>query len=228
MRLDHNKAIKLRKEGKSYKEITDILGVPKSTLSNWLSPHKWSRNIEQSLREQSVKKSRVRIKKLNKIRGQALKELYLQAEKEAEEEFADLKYHPLFTSVMMLYWGEGDRKTRHAVRIGNTDPRMLRLFVLFLRDICSVPEKKIKAHVLIYKDLDREEMKQFWSKTLRIPLERFTKCTILPSRHKKKKSPYGVGVVVCTSTYLKVKIKKWLELMPQALLDEEYYKYTRV
>ncbi|PIR82779.1 hypothetical protein COU20_00415 [Candidatus Kaiserbacteria bacterium CG10_big_fil_rev_8_21_14_0_10_59_10] len=35
-RADHQKAVLLRKQGKSYNEIKEILGIAKSTLSGWL------------------------------------------------------------------------------------------------------------------------------------------------------------------------------------------------
>lgn len=222
--MDKDKAIKLRKEGKSYSEISEALGVPKSTLSDWLSSKNWSQKIKEKLRKESIEETKVNIVKLNKARGEVLKELYKQAEIEAEKEFEKLKYHPLFISGLMLYWGEGDRVGNEKVRLGNTDPQMLRTFVLFLTDVCQVPHDILNAQVLVYKDLNNEKCRRYWSKETGIALENFYKSSTLPSKQDEKRVPYGVCIVNCNSTYLKRKFDIWLDLMPESLLSKTYYK----
>lgn len=49
MRLDKQLAIKLRREGKSYLAISGILGISKSTLSNWFSGVTWSEKTKHRL-----------------------------------------------------------------------------------------------------------------------------------------------------------------------------------
>lgn len=224
MRKDKEKALLLRKSGKSYKQIKEELGIPTSTLSDWLRPHQWSKNIKESLSKTANKNSSIRIQRLNNIRGKHLEKLYKEAKIEAFEEFEKLKYHPLFIAGLMIYWGEGDRITRHNVRISNTDPAMIRLFSDFLIKICNSPKDRIKLSLLLYPDLDDEECKEYWSKNTRIPISRFNKSIFITGKHKTKRLQYGVCSIVFTSTYLKQKLLIWLKTLPKEMAGEEYYK----
>ncbi len=85
----------------------------------------------------------MRIRELDRIRGLNLTRVYEEARSEARQEFEQLKYHPLFIAGLMLYWGEGDMRSRSQVRLINTDPEMIPLFVFFLRHVCLIPEKKL-------------------------------------------------------------------------------------
>ncbi len=85
MRHDKQKAILLRKQEKSYKDVGFILNIPKSTLSGWLSKKKWSRDIKQRLAEKAEIKSKKRILRLNKIRKRKLDDLYKKARVEATD-----------------------------------------------------------------------------------------------------------------------------------------------
>lgn len=51
--------------------------------------------------------------------------------------------YDLKLSAIMLYWGEGS-KTSGSVKLANSDPEIIKIFLLFLRNICCVEEKRIK------------------------------------------------------------------------------------
>lgn len=51
---------------------------------------------------------------------------------------------------IMLYWGEG-AKTGDVVKFANSNPEMIRIFLIFLRKICGVDKKRIKLLTLILK-----------------------------------------------------------------------------
>ena len=98
MRHDKHKALHLRKLGKSYNEIQQLLGMPKSTLSGWLKTSQWSQKIKKNLEAKRAKYGTIRLQALNNIRGGHLAKLYTQARKEATEEFEYFKLHPLFVA----------------------------------------------------------------------------------------------------------------------------------
>jgi hypothetical protein len=166
MRKDKQKALRLRKTGKSYNEIKELLGIPKSTLSYWLKDIKWSTIIKDDLSRAITEKSIIRLRQLNSIRGRHLSKLYLEAQSEARDEFELFKFHPTFISGISIYWGEGDKLTRHLIRMGNIDPRMIKLFIKFLVEVCGVSRGKIRAHLLLYPDLDKKLCRSFWIKKL--------------------------------------------------------------
>lgn len=214
----------MRKQGSSYNEIYERLKIPKATLSDWFSAEDWSIRVKKKLIEASKISSAVRIVKLDTIRGNHLKNVYEEAKREASLELASLKYNPLFIAGIMLYWGEGDKRTRGQVRLVNTEPEIIRLFVLFLTEVCRIPHEKIRASVTIYPDLNELECRKYWSDASGIPIESFTKCVTIQGRHKTRKLSYGMCNVLVLSTYFKIKLLEWLRLLPQELMGRAYYE----
>lgn len=223
MRKDKEIAFKMRKNGKSYNEIHAALKIPKATLSDWFSKIDWSNDMAKKLAVAIQKQHTVRLIELDKVRGIHLKRLYEEAREEARMDLSELKYNPLFIAGLMLYWGEGDKLTKYSTAITNTDPDLIRLYVLFLKNACRIPEEKIKAHVLIYPDLNEENCRKYWARESGIKLSHFTKSTTILGRHKTRRIKYGVCIIGISSTYFKVKMLEWLKLLPVELMNEAYY-----
>jgi hypothetical protein len=213
MRSDKTAALQLRSTGKSYNEIKATLGIPKSTLSDWLSRSAQSKQIKTALTQRARAGHILRLHTLSDIRGKHLARLYEEARAEARREFVYLKSYPLFTAGVALYWGEGNKASLHSLSLGNTDPAMIRLFVVFLRAVCGAPEGKIRAYILLYPDLDPKTCLRFWIKSSGLPKTAFNKCVRIKGRHKTRRLHYGVCVVSITSRYLKEKVQVWLNLL---------------
>lgn len=224
MRKDKETAISMRKSGKSYKDIAEALKIPKATLSDWFSKEGWSKEIRKKLTDVVILDSTARLVALDKVRGEHLVKLYEEARVEAREELQTLKYHPLFIAGLMLYWGEGDKLSKSNVRLANTDPQLILLYLTFLRQVCRIPEAKIRIHLLLYPDIDRESAMRFWAFATKLSRSHFVKPVIIQGKHKSKRLAYGVCNVVVSSTYLKVKIKEWLKTLPQELMEKRYYE----
>ena len=222
MRKDKENAIVLRKSGKSYEEIKDELGVPKSTLSDWFRGQRWSNDLSARLFEKAKDGHTVRLQELNRTRGENLKKLYEQAEKESVEEFNLLKYHPLFIAGLMIYWGEGNKMSKSRCSIANTEPAMIKLFLQFLRNICGFSNTRIKAWVLIYPDIDEKLCRSFWAGKTGLPLGNFTKSILIKGKHRTNRLSFGVCSVGVSSAYLKRKILKWIEMLAKDLVQENY------
>ena len=222
MRKDKEKATFLRKSGKSYQEIETEMGVPKSTLSDWFRGQNWSKELSIKLCKMAKLAHTVRIKELNRIRGNNLKKLYQQAENEAAEEFDLLKYHPLFIAGLMIYWGEGNKVSKSRCWIANTEPLMIKLFLQFLKNICGFKQSRIKAWILIYPDLDERLCRSFWSRKTGLSSDNFHKSALVKGTHKSKRISFGVCSVGVSSAYLKCKILKWIQLLANDLVKENY------
>ena len=215
-------AFTLRKQGKSYKEIKSELGMSMSTLSNWFKNVDFSEEIKRSVTAQAQLKSVARLQVLNRARGDVLRAHYVQAEIEAMQELNDNISNPLFVSAVAAYWGEGDKSGGNIVRLANTDPQMIKLFITFLLTICLVPRDKLRLALYIYEDLDDVECRKYWSKMT--GLAHFHKTMVLPSRHKTKKLPYGTCTILVANTYLKKKFLLWIDQMPKIVLNMVPYK----
>lgn len=81
------KAFKLRKEGKSYREIAKNLNVSKGTISYWFKNINWSEDIKKQLEKKAKIISTERLKRLIALRKKFLTELYKKAQNEAKKEF---------------------------------------------------------------------------------------------------------------------------------------------
>jgi hypothetical protein len=56
-----------------------------------------------------------------------------------------------------LYLGEGSKKQKYAVRLANSDPGIIKIFLKFLFTICGVKKEKIRAWINIFSDLKYKE-----------------------------------------------------------------------
>ena len=213
MRHDRVKVFELRKEGKTYREIEKLTGVSRSTLCEWFRNEEWSRHIKYSNTKKHTNISKERIEKLNEGRRLVLERKYKQVEKEAEEEFKTYIYNPLFTAGLMLYAGEGDKRNRHVIKLTNSEFYLHLVFIRFSEDFLKVKKETIKIWLLLYPDHNIEECTEVWSKMLKIKKLNFTKPQVIQGRSSgKRKLQYGVGNSTISSTSLKKKILKWLEL----------------
>lgn len=150
--------------------------------------------------------------------------VYAEAREEAKQELETHKYNPLFLAGMMLYWGEGDKATKNIVRLANSDPKLVKLFSMFLKQVCRIPTTKIKAQLLLYPGLDDESNVRFWSFATGIPIGQFTKSIYIEGRHKSRRLPNGVCTVLVSSSYFKEKVLEWLRLLPEELMNKAYYE----
>lgn len=213
--LRKSSAIKQRKNGKSYTKISQELGIPKSTLSNWLSQERWSKNVTRkilktsydsrisNLREESTKR---------RTRAEARHEMYRH---QARFCFASLAENDLFLVGLSLYWGEGEKTKSGRVSIVNTDPNMIQTMVRFYVDCLKLNTKDLRIGIFAYEDHDIDMVLKFWSEITKIPLSQFIKTQVLKSRTKKSKrrSKYGICSLYCSNTELSIKIQEWIKLL---------------
>jgi hypothetical protein len=212
MRYDQPEAFKLRKQGKTYREIQKLLGISRSTLCDWFKNEEWSKHIKKLNNNKNIKLSKERLEKLNNGRKLMLEKKYNQIEEEATREFELYKNDPLFIGGLMLYAGEGDKRTRNLTRLSNSEFYLHSVFIRFSEKFLKVKRDKIKIWLLLYPDHDIEKSIDIWSKKLNLNKSNFNKSQIILGRLKSRKLQYGVGNSIISSTSLKKKILKWLEL----------------
>jgi predicted transcriptional regulator len=199
-------ATSLRKRGFTYEEISKMVGVSKSSVSNWFSRETWSQSISAS------KSNSKRISLLNTSRGNQNKKMYAEAERSAVTEFKHYKNNPLFIAGLMLYVGEGDNKHRRLIRLANSREEIHRIFISFIIEYLGVPREKIKFWILLYPDLDPLKCSKHWSKALKLPISQFYKYQVIQGKSTKRTLHFGVGNTIIGSTVLKTKLNKWIEL----------------
>ncbi len=89
-----------------------------------------------------------------------------------------------------LYWGEGTKANKHSVRLGNTDPELIKAFMKFLIELFGVKKEKLHFSLQIFSDTDPQEALNFWLRELEVEASQFGKIVVTISgsigtyRHK--------------------------------------------
>lgn len=212
------RAWELRKEGRSYNSIRKELNVSKSTLSYWFQYLDWSKEIRNKNAKETEKISTDRIILMNEARRKQSSQKHEEMKKEAAEEFEKYKNSPVFIGGLMLYLGEGNKSMNDGhIKICNTDPFVLKIFMKFLIMFCGINVEKMRFWLLCYPDNDIEKCLNWWSESIKLNRNQFYKTQVIQGRHKEKKLLYGVGNIMITSAFLKTKVLKWIELMSSHL-----------
>ncbi len=170
-------AIKLRKEGKSYSQIREVINVSKGTLSEWLREYPLSNKRLVELRD----KSSIRIENYKNTckrrRDKILEESFLKA----KNDIGKLSKRDLFIAGLFLYWGEGTKTFNTVTSISNTDPAVLRVFIKWL-DQFGIKKESLRIKLHLYSDMNVDKEIVFWSEELSILKSQFKKCYIKESK----------------------------------------------
>ncbi|MFH2019025.1 MAG: hypothetical protein ABII80_00170 [bacterium] len=106
-----------------------------------------------------------------------------------------------------LFWGEGNKVNPEGVRLGNSDPNLIKIWCQFLRQICNVREDKIHFHLQIFHDNDPIVAKNYWAQHLSINQNRITSGTPTKKLGKgsyRKLNQHGVMTVGVYNTHFRV------------------------
>lgn len=196
LRLEQKrKAIALRIQGKSYREIRALIpNLSKSTLSGWLKNVKLTAEQEKKLKMNLEKIIwDARMKSAWTKKKKRLEQIKYTSE-QAKKELPSFLKNPLFLVGLSLYWAEGSKKSGGTIQFSNSDPQMIKIMMKWFREICKVPEEKIRAHIYIHRVYKSENCEKFWSNITGIPVLRFGKTTYKPTLHKIKKNLDYKGV----------------------------------
>lgn len=74
-----------------------------------------------------------------------------------------------------LYWGEGTKKNLRTIRLGNTDPYLVRTFLTFLRKTYRIDDSKLRFALQIFTDMDQKKEEKFWRDFLNVNAKQFYK-----------------------------------------------------
>lgn len=209
-------AVGMREEGRSYREIREVVGVSKSTLSLWLRDIPLTEDQQRALTVRGPESTAARHAENRALA--ARRRAHVRAQ--AREQIAELSESELFVGGVVAYWAEGSKNKpwRHgqSVQFMNSDPAMIRLFLAWLRLVGVSPERLIfRLH--IHESAAASEAITFWSHIVDAPESQFGKPTI--KRHKPLTVRKNVGsdyhgcllVYVRNSATLNLQIAGWFE-----------------
>jgi hypothetical protein len=190
-----------RDEGRSIKEIAKLLGVSPSSVTRWTADIVLSPAFVEALRERNPAIT-------GDPRGTRAQSAARRVARVAEQERGrELARNPtrLHLAGCMLYWCEGS-KDRNAVKLTNSDPDLLALFVRFLRESYAVPPERIALSVncFLNNGLGLAEIENWWLDRLGLPAISLRKATVnspsRASRWRRNVLVYGTARVTVHST----------------------------
>lgn len=156
-----SRAEKMRRRGYSLREISEDLGISKSTASLWTSGVKvGKKGIErmQNIREKGLEKSRRSREEQKKLYLQNISENCSVLGKGTNYSKDDLKIF-----LALLFWGEGSKSDRRLVFI-NSDPEMIQTYLFLLRSSFNIDNSKLRAIVHLHEYHDKNEQINYWSR----------------------------------------------------------------
>lgn len=215
---ERERAIQLRKQGKSIKEIASLLNVSSSTVSLWVRHIILSSKQKQRLVKKvfdTLQRGRKKALKVQKQSREYARKILL---KEAIKEFGYLSKRDIFIAGLALYWAEGFKKDNR-LGFANSDVAMIKSFLRWL-EIAGVPKKDMRLRIglNISHQARIKEVQQYWEKQTGISSEQFQKPFFQKFLWKKEfpnpETYFGVLRVRANNQGpLFIKIKAWIKAL---------------
>ncbi|MEK6847046.1 MAG: helix-turn-helix domain-containing protein [Nanoarchaeota archaeon] len=195
-RLEREKALRLRKQGKSYSEIKKLLGISKSTLSYWLTDFPLSESRIQELRDRNP----IRIERYRQTMSKK-REARIEVErKKVLFKLGKLNERDLYVGGFFLFWGEGTKRRSGQVALSNTDPAVIRFFIRWLL-LLGAEKSKIHFVLHLYEDMDIKKETRFWVNVLGFPESAFSCPYIKKTKQADISYKTGFGHGTCNARY---------------------------
>jgi hypothetical protein len=161
---EQRQARELRAQAWTLQDIATELGVSKASVSLWV------RDVEfvprpRNRGHRSIKPHPLHLAKLAEIE---------RCRQEGTERIGVLTEREFLVLGLALYAGEGG-KTPGDVSFANSDPRMIWIFLRWLRHFFEVDESRLRIRLYLHADLDLDAAVDFWSALTGISLRQFQK-----------------------------------------------------
>jgi transcriptional regulator with XRE-family HTH domain len=192
-KLDKQKALIMRRQGMSYSQIKEKLGVSKSTLSGWLYSMPLS---EKRIRELQAD-SPIRIERYRNTMRAKREKKFTEAYQKMSHKIKKLSSRELFLAGLFLYWAEGSKTTNAAIGLTNTNPNMLKFYIRWLKSF-GVKRDQLRVSLHLYSDMNIKKQEKYWSKELSIPLSQFRKSYIKDTKLSSITYHNGFGQGTCS------------------------------
>lgn len=212
-------ARRLRQEGRSLREISEELGIPKNTLSLWLrdielTPDQHTRLQEMKL-QAGFANERARFVAGEWHRRQRMNRIEIERQKaEALLNGLEQSMHANHIAAAMLYLAEGS-KGKTVFAFANSNPDIIRYWLYLLRTSFPLDESKFRLRIMIRADQDSVEIRDYWTNVTSIG-----KCqpVFTDLRTVGKSATYAGYKGVCTIYYNDVSIRRYLDAVAHSLM----------
>ena len=210
--VEKERARILRNEGRSINQIIKETGFSKASVSIWVRDIVLTDEQKKQISERGRSVESVERRRVSRLANEQKKRQVIIDK--AKKDFTKISFDQLKLIGIILYLGEGGKTYNGMARLANSDPSVIKIMMRFFREVCNVPESKLRAgiHTFAHADIDKTE--EYWSEVTGIPRHQFYKTYIKPSAaslQKRYTLPFGtVDVYVC-DTKLFLTIMGWIE-----------------
>jgi hypothetical protein len=140
------------------------------------------------------------------------RELREAAYAEGRESFRALcASDPTFRDFVCMYIGEGYKRSRNAVQISNSDPRVAVPAARWLRVLSA---KTLRVSVQYHADQEPQALAQFWASTLQIDpgdIRLHPKTNSGGLSGRRWRCTHGVVAIGAWDTLLRARLQAWME-----------------
>lgn len=164
-------ALSLRKRGMSYSQIKKQIKVSKSSLSLWLRDYPLPLERIRELRDFNEKRIESYRNTMKMKREKRWRAVY----RKEERWLMPLSEKELYLCGLFLYWGEGGKTAPAQLSLSNTDPEMLKFYLLWLDKVLGIHKDRVSVKLHLYKDMSEMEEIKYWSDCLGLSTIQFTK-----------------------------------------------------
>jgi AcrR family transcriptional regulator len=191
----------------SLDEIADRLALPKTTVYYWIR----DLPLGRPRRENGHPGNNAVVRK-HRLRRDA-------AYRQGQAEFEEMERQASFRDFVCMYIGEGYKKNRNVVGLGNSDPKVVLLAAMWIR---RLSRNQVNYSVQYHADQRVAELQAFWSELLgvtpnEIGLQRKSNSGRLSGRTWR--SRYGVLTVRTCDTLLRARLQAWMDAVQEQWLD---------
>lgn len=133
-----------------------------------------------------------------------------------------LRERNLCNIALAIYWCEGFQTEKATgIDFANSNPTMVKVFLLFLRNICHVNVKRLRCYLYCYSNQNPRQLLLHWSRITGIPKSQFTKPYIRNDYRLDKinKMPYGLVHIRYADKKLLLLIKQRIQKMANDVLN---------
>lgn len=169
------KAFHLRQQGYVYTEINKYLSatIPKSTFSHWFKGLVLTEQAKLRIYQTMIRLGAPgRAKSIHASR-QKRQALISGIYKEVSSQYHALDSSTAKLILAMLYLGEGGKTGSEFIRMVNSNPNIIILFLNLFRSCFTIEEFRLRGRLQCRSDQDKAALEVFWSDLTQIPLNQF-------------------------------------------------------
>ena len=182
---EQERARELRAQAWTLADIAAELGVSKSSVSVWV------RDVDFVPRPRTWSSSLARRRGANVLQQRKAAEI-VELREEGRRRIGALSERDLLIAGTALYAGEG-AKTDGKLCFANSDPLMIQLFCIWLRQFFEIDESKLRLRLYLHQGLDLDAATEFWTSVTAIPRSQMGKPyrAVPDPSIRRSKHPFG-------------------------------------